>query len=91
MSDRQVSCITVANQLIRENITHIGGTNPSSFYETEPNAIAQIDRGVHTYYTLENGKRANVRVERPTGRKPYLTTAPDAYKQNNLLSLLFCR
>jgi hypothetical protein len=105
--DRQVQCIIKRHRPgPHERIQAIGGLtpaksllgDPTNWQENEDIAIIQIRGGTHTYYTMEGGKRANVRIGKHTTDKgtpkerahEYLTTEADGYPPNNLLSLPDC-
>lgn len=54
-------------------------------------AIAAIERGEYTFYTIFNGAYADVLVrQHPTTWRKYLTTSPDGIRPNNLLWLPNC-
>lgn len=86
MADRKVNCTTKSNKS-HESITHLGG---SGWFSTKEQVIVDIDYGVHTYFTLVNNKRADVKVVREAGKAPYLRTVADGYYTNNLLELPDC-
>ncbi|WP_103028121.1 DUF3892 domain-containing protein [Salinibacter altiplanensis] len=52
-------------------------------------AIRDIERGRHSYYVRENGRRVEVDVVEEGGDK-YLRTDPDAVTANNLDDLPDC-
>jgi hypothetical protein len=88
----QVQCINKRNRTSpHERIQNIGGINPDGarWKLTEEQAIAGMEVGTWSFYTLVNGRRPNVRVGRHLGRK-YLTTEPDGQQPNNLLALPEC-
>ncbi|KAG2472023.1 MAG: hypothetical protein NPMRTHETA2_2250002 [Nitrosopumilales archaeon] len=52
--------------------------------------IAWIDRG-HTFYTLEDNKKASVyKKQHPESKRWFLTTNPDDMNENNLDFLPIC-
>jgi hypothetical protein len=51
--------------------------------------ISAIEKKTHTFYTLVNGKRANVIVSTHNGHK-YIKTENDGLHPNNLLELPEC-
>lgn len=87
MADAQITCI---NKMPRNNphegITHLGGPE---WKWTRSQVIASIEARTNTFFTLVNGKRADVRVvEGPNGK--YLRTHADGYWNDNLLALPEC-
>jgi hypothetical protein len=87
MSDLRVTCINKTDHSsLREGITHLGG---EGWNLTRLEVVQSIRAGEHTFFTLENNQRAEVRiVETPNG--PYLTTSRDAFSSDNLLKLREC-
>ncbi len=84
MADLQITCIRESGG----RITHVGvqdnGIPPIS------KVIAWIDRG-HTFYTLEDNKRAEVyKKQHPESKRWFLTTNPDDMNENNLGFLPTC-
>ncbi len=84
MADLQITCIRESEG----RITHVGvqdnAIQPISI------VIAWIDRG-HTFYTLENNKRAEVyKKQHPETKRWFLTTNPDDINENNLDFLPTC-
>jgi Protein of unknown function (DUF3892) len=87
MADVQITCI---NKLPRDNshegITHFGG---ATWKWTRQQVVDSINSGSNTFYTLVDGKRANVGVvDGPNGR--YVRTHADGYWNDNLLALPEC-
>ncbi len=87
MADVQVTCI---NKLPRndthESITHLGG---KEWKWTRAQVIQSIQDKSNTFYTLVNGKRADVRViDGPNGK--YVRTYADGIWTDNLLALAEC-
>jgi hypothetical protein len=87
MADAQVTCI---NKQPRNNphegITHLGG---ATWRWTREQVIESIEAGTNTFYTLVDGKRANVGVNSgPNGK--YVQTHADGQWNNNLLALPEC-
>jgi hypothetical protein len=86
MADKRIKCIKHDSNKV---ITHVG-------VEDEIFTVLQvwnwIENKTHTYYTQENGNRAEVynRIHPSTQRK-YLTTIPDDYEENNLDFLPYCQ
>lgn len=70
-----------------EHITHVG--NDSGTWRVS-DVVAWIESGAYTFYTLENGRRAEIVVRQGATRK-YLQTHADGYWKNNLLALPPCR
>lgn len=55
------------------------------------NAILGIEQGKWAFFTSVGGSRAKVVVaHHPLLNRKYLTTTPDDYRKNNLLSLAEC-
>lgn len=71
-----------------EHITHLGD---DSGRETVSQIVKWIENGTHTFYTFENGKRANIRVMRVGFVRVWLQTFADGEPTNNLLMLPPCR
>jgi hypothetical protein len=74
------------------SIDMIGGVNSEGarWTRTLAAAIAHIELGEYTFYTVAPGvTRARVYVAQRGNRK-YLTTVPDGTTRNNLLSLPQC-
>jgi hypothetical protein len=91
-TDVQVKCINKRNRPgPHERIQNIGGVNPDGarWKWSEEKALSEMHAGRYTFFTLVNGKRANVRIGSHLGH-PYLTTEPDGQQPNNLLSLPEC-
>jgi hypothetical protein len=87
MADVQVTCI---NKTPRDNphegITHLGG---AAWKWTRQDVINSINNRTNTFYTMVNGKRAEVRVVNgPNG--DYVRTVADGYYNDNLLALAEC-
>lgn len=87
MADVQVTCI---NKLPRddphEGITHLGG---ASWKWTRGQVITSIEAKTNTFFTLNDGRRADVGVVNgPTGK--YVRTHRDGQWTNNLLALPEC-
>lgn len=88
MADRQVTCINKQPRDSRhESITHLGG---SGWKWTSAHVIASIEAKTNSFYTLVNGKRANVGVVNGSSGK-YLRTYADGTWNDNLLALPECR
>jgi hypothetical protein len=85
----QVTCIIKPNRdSSHEAITHIGGTG---WKLPVPDAVRKIENGEWVFYTLVNGKRADIGVRTSASGRKYLQTYADGYWTNNLLSLPECR
>jgi hypothetical protein len=90
MGDFQITCINKrgGHKNPHERIEYIG--NQSGKWKlAEDDAIGRINRGEDTFYTLVNGRRANIIVAVHNGRQ-YLKTTADGYSPDNLLSLSEC-
>ena len=87
MPDVQVQCI---NKQPRNNphegITHLGG---AGWKWTRDQVIQSIEARTNTFFTLVNGKRADVGVVNgPNGK--YVRTHADGQWNDNLLALREC-
>ena len=87
MADAQVTCITKPDRNGKhEGITHLGG---QGWRWTRQQVIASIETKSNTFYTLVNGKRADIGVvDGPNGK--YLRTYADGVWNDNLLALSEC-
>jgi hypothetical protein len=70
-------------------ITHVGGFTDQRWKITVADAILYIERREWEFYTLVNGRRAEVVVATHQGRK-YIKTTADRDIPDNLLSLPEC-
>jgi hypothetical protein len=87
MADAQIKCV---NKQPRNNphegITHVGG---DGWRWTRQQAVNSINAKTNTFFTLVNGRRANVGVvDGPNGQ--YLRTYADGVWNDNLLALIEC-
>jgi uncharacterized protein DUF3892 len=88
MADLQVTCINKQPRNdTHEGITHLGG---NGWRHTRGEIVFNIDNGVHTYYTLVNGRRAEVKTRNGQNGK-YVQTVADGYWTDNLLAMPECR
>lgn len=91
--DLQIDCINKTDRHNpHERILFVGGFNPGATTRwriTQAEAINYIEKGEHTFYTMVDGKRANVIVAKHKGNK-YIKTENDGDQPNNLLSLAEC-
>lgn len=87
MPDVQVLCI---NKQPRNNphegITHLGG---AGWRWTRQQVIDSINSRTNTFFTLVNGKRADIAVVHGSNG-PYVQTHADGQWNNNLLALPEC-
>lgn len=87
MADVRITCINKPNRnSSHENITHVGG---SSWKWKSSDVIVSIENGTNTFYTMVNGKRADVHVIKGTNGK-HLRTYADGVLNDNLLALPEC-
>ena len=86
----QVTCINKKGNHFNphERISYIGNS-ANNWKLSENNAIGRINRGADTFYTLVNGREAEVIVAAHNGRA-YVKTTADGYCPDNLLSLSEC-
>ncbi len=92
MADCQITCVTKSHpQGGHEHITHVGNPAGNWMWPVEQ-VIASIDAGTNTFYVKDpyTGRRAEVGVVRPQGRRPHLRTYADGLWNDNLLSLNAC-
>lgn len=85
--ERQITCINKTNRSDpHERISRVGG---SGWRMTQSEAISAIENKTYAFYTLVDGKRANVIVATHNGHK-YIKTENDGLQPNNLLALPEC-
>lgn len=87
MAEALVTCINKQpRQNAYEGITHLGGP---SWKWTREQVIQSIEEKTNTFFTLVNGKRANIGVVNgPNGK--YVRTYADGEWNDNLLALPEC-
>ena len=87
----QVTCINKRGGHFNphERIEYFGN-QAANWKLSEPNAIGRIKGRNDSFYTLVNGREAEVIVAVHNGRE-YLKTTADGYSPDNLLSLAECR
>jgi len=90
MGRHQVTCINKGGNHLNphERIEYIGN-QAANWKLSEDSAIRRIQTESDSFYSLVNGKQAEVVVAQHNGR-PYLKTTADAYSPDNLLSLSEC-
>ncbi len=87
MADAQVTCINKQNRASsHEGITHLGG---AGWKWTRQQVIDSIEAKTNTFYTLVDGKRANIEVVHGLTGK-YVRTFADGAWNDNLLALMEC-
>lgn len=87
MADVQVKCINkVPRNDTHEGITHLGG---DGWKWTRADVVRSIEAKTNTFYTLVNGRRANVGVVDGAHGK-YVRTYADGVWNDNLLALYEC-
>ncbi|MEM7661276.1 MAG: DUF3892 domain-containing protein [Pseudomonadota bacterium] len=84
MTSRQVKWIIPDGGDPDRRIDAIGGDN---FCDHLDDAIFNIKAGLHRYWTVVNGRAAEVQVARRLSGREYLKTSADSYEPNNLLAL----
>ena len=84
MADSQITCVHKTGTT-HESITHLGG---AGWCWTKAQVIESIEKGTNTFFTMENGKRAEVRIVQ--GSPKYVRTYADGFPTNNLLALPGC-
>lgn len=85
MADVQVRCVNKVGER-HEHITHLGG---DGWRWSISQVIQSIDNGTNTFFTLVNGRRANLGVvDGPRGK--YVRTHADGIWNDNLLALPTC-
>ena len=87
MADVQVTCINKPNRDSKhESIIQLGG---ATWRWPRQDVVNSINAKTNTFYTLVNGKRANVGVvDGPNGQ--YLRSYADGVWNDNLLALPEC-
>ena len=90
MARYQITCITKRGNHYNphERISHVGN-QASNWRLTEDSAIRRIESRQDSFFTLVNGREAEIAVASHEGRK-YLKTSADGYAPNNLLALPEC-
>jgi hypothetical protein len=87
MADVRITCINKQPRIDpHEGITHLGG---AQWKWTRKQVVDSIEQGTNTFYTLANGKRADVGVVDGPNWK-YVSTHADGYYNDNLLALPEC-
>jgi hypothetical protein len=90
MGHHQITCINKRGGHLNphERIEYIGNQQ-GNWKLAEDNAIGRIKNGTDSFFTLVNGRQADVVVAAHNGRE-YLKTTADGYSPDNLLSLNEC-
>ena len=91
MTDYRVNCIKPDGADVDRRIDRLGGTYAGGTWnDTIDNVIAAMGNG-HTFWVSVAGYRVEVvRKIHPTSGRWYVTTQPDGFPPNNLLSLPRC-
>lgn len=90
--DLQISCINKTDRYSQhERVSYAGGLSPNGtrWRYSQQQIVAFIDSKMHSFYTMVNGRRANVITATHNGNK-YIKTENDGDQPNNLLSLSEC-
>lgn len=86
----QVTCITKTNH--HDPCHRIAALGGGSWYYSVAKVIQLIKSRQTEFFTLVNGRRANVVVAKnPRTGLEYVKTEADSYEPNNLLALPECR
>jgi len=90
MGDFQITCINKPGSHLdpHTRIEYIG--HQAKWKMLEATAIRRIRNGTDSFFTLVNGRRADVIVAERNGT-PYLKTTLDDTRTDNLLSLPECQ
>ena len=91
--DLQVHCINKTDRhAADERIKNIGGLNADrTRWKLDIDAaIAGIEAGTWSFYTMEAGKKVRVIIAKSAAGRKYLKTENDGEQPNNLLSLPEC-
>ena len=89
--DFQVTCIVKrgGHYNPHERIEALGNT-AGKWMLSESEMIRRIEAGSESFYTMVNGRRADI-VVAIHGNRQYLKTSVDGYAPNNLLNLADCQ
>jgi hypothetical protein len=89
--DFQVTCIVKRGGHFNphERIEALGNS-AGNWMLSESEMIRRVETGAESFYTMVNGRRADIIVAVHEGRK-YLKTTADGYAPNNLLNLAECQ
>ncbi|MEX0785939.1 MAG: DUF3892 domain-containing protein [Dehalococcoidia bacterium] len=86
----QVTCVLKDSS--SDPCHRIQGVGGATWYYTVDEVIAHIEAGRARFYTLVNGRSADVIVAvNPRSGRKYIKTTADGYEPNNLLALPSCR
>jgi len=91
MARHKVTCINKRGSHYdpHERIAYIGNDR-ENWKLSEDDAIRAIENYTSSFYTLVNGREAEVVIAAHNGRK-YLKTTADGYRPDNLLNLPECQ
>lgn len=88
MADLRVTCATKAFPgTSDQHIIWLGGPG---WGKTQIEVLRDIKYGVNSYYTLVNGRRAELEVVRDYSGREWVQTRPDYFAANNLYQLPPC-
>ena len=89
MAAVQLTCVVKPHpDSPHEHITHVGTSHQTWLREQ---VISWIDGGIDSFYTVVQGKRAEVGIVRDAGNAPYLRTRAGGHWNDDLLALPQCR
>ncbi len=90
--DYRIDCVEVWAHNGHPFIGIVGGPKPDGtrWLYTEATIVDLVRNGSCTFYTTEDGRRADIVIERSQTGWDYLKTVADDFEPNNLLALPHC-